>query len=66
MCRSAQRCSIVADRTPDRLTSRANNQNEFTQTTYLGGEKAGGLAEVDGIDPSEAFALDIRRRMLAR
>ena len=37
--------------------SRADNQSEFTQTTYLGGENEGGLAKVDGIDPFDPFGL---------
>ena len=37
--------------------SRANNQSEFTQMAYLGGENAGGLANVDGIDAVDEFGL---------
>jgi hypothetical protein len=39
------------------LISRANNQSEFTQTTYLGGENEGGIARVEEIDLSDAFEL---------
>jgi len=42
---------------PARLIIRANNQREFTQTMYLGGENGGGLAKADGIDPTDAFEL---------
>ena len=37
--------------------SRANNQSEFTQMAYLGGEDAGGLTNVDGIDELDEFGL---------
>jgi hypothetical protein len=34
----------------ERLTAKLKDQSEFTQMAYLGGENAGGLAKVDGID----------------
>jgi len=57
MYRDAKLFNNIISKAPDRLMSRANNQSEFTQTTYLGGENGGGLAKVDGIDPFDAFGL---------
>src|SRR5260221_11481123 len=54
---STQRCSNVANVAPERLMNRANNQSEFTQMAYLGGEKGGGLANVDGIAGLGKFLL---------
>jgi hypothetical protein len=34
--------------------TKLKNQSEFTQTAYLGGEKAGGLA-IDGPDVNDAL-----------
>jgi len=34
----------------ERLRAKLKNQREFTQMAYAGGENAGGLAKVDGID----------------
>ena len=49
--------STVANVAPDRLSIRADNQRQFTKTRYVGGENGGGLAKVDGIDPTDAFGL---------
>jgi hypothetical protein len=57
MYRRDQRSLNVADSAPVMLISRANNQSEFTQTTYLGGENEGGIARVEEIDLSDAFEL---------
>ena len=54
---STQRCSNVANVAPERLMSRANNQREFTQMAYLGGENTGGLAKADGIDALNEFVV---------
>ena len=57
MDRSTKLFVNIIIKAPDRLISRANNQSEFTQTAYLGGENEGGLAKVDGIDPFDPFGL---------
>ena len=46
--------------------SRANNQSEFTQMAYLGGENAGGLAKVDSIDALNEFGLAKSSQMFSR
>ena len=57
MCSEANLRSNVAIVAPHRLSIRANNQRVFTQMIYFGGENGGGLAKVDGIDPTDAFGL---------
>jgi hypothetical protein len=42
---------------PERLRAKLKNQRELTQMAYIGGENAGGLAKVDGIDGEEMFVL---------
>jgi len=34
---------------------RDNVQSEFTQTAYFGGENAGGLAKIGGVNPLDVF-----------
>jgi hypothetical protein len=41
----------------ERLKVKLKNQSELTQMAYIGGENAGGLAKVDGIDREEMFVL---------
>ena len=57
MRREMKSRSNVANVALDRLRRRDINQREFTQTAYLGGENGGGLAKVDGIDPTDPFEL---------
>jgi hypothetical protein len=35
--------------------TKLKNQSEFTQTAYLGGENAGGVATADGVDGRGTF-----------
>jgi hypothetical protein len=35
--------------------TKLKNQSEFTQTAYLGGENAGGVATIDGVDGRGTF-----------
>ena len=66
ICLSTQRCSNVANVAPERLMSSANNQSEFTQMAYLGGENAGGLAKADGIDALDEFGLAKSSKIFSR
>ena len=53
--RRDQCCNNVAHIAHERLITKLKNQSEFTQTAYLGGENAGGVATVDGVDRRGAF-----------
>jgi len=48
-------CSNVASIAHERLMTKLKDQSEFTQTAYLGGENAGGVATADGVDGRGTF-----------
>jgi hypothetical protein len=50
MYRRVHCCNKVASKALVRLKARLENQSEFTQIAYLGGENGGGTATVEGMD----------------
>lgn len=48
-------CNNVASKALVRLMAKLENQSEFTQIAYLGGEKGGGLSTLEGSDAGNTF-----------
>jgi len=48
-------CNKVASKALVRLMAKLENQSEFTQIAYLGGEKGGGLSTLEGSDAGDPF-----------
>jgi hypothetical protein len=48
--RRAHCCNDVANIAHVRLITKLKNKSEFTQMAYAGGENAGGLTKVEGVD----------------
>ena len=55
MYRRAHCCNDVSSMAHVRLITRLRNQSMFTQTAYLGGEKAGGETNEEGVDGRDAL-----------